>query len=147
MSKKPKKIEKDAVRTTIVGGRPPGSGKDLGPVPRGIEDVVRKAAMDPSFRNDLLLAERQNRSRVASRAAIKLSAVESLMLQSLDKDQLSKIINAIRSDMVPGARPLASTRGRPRPTPEPRDWVPPSDVRTKGIRPDRPGPTLGHSPR
>ncbi len=28
--------EQEAVRTTIVGGRPPGSGKPLGNVPRGI---------------------------------------------------------------------------------------------------------------
>ena len=42
--------EQDSVRTTIVGGRPPGNGKPLGPIPRGIEVLVKKAAVDPEFK-------------------------------------------------------------------------------------------------
>ena len=34
--------EQEAVRTTIVGGRPPGSGKSVGNIPRGIEVLVKK---------------------------------------------------------------------------------------------------------
>ena len=49
--------EQDAVRTTIVGGRPPGSGKPLGPIPRGLEVLVKKAAVDAEFRQ--LLLERE----------------------------------------------------------------------------------------
>ena len=30
-------VEQEAVRTTIVGGRPPGSGKSVGAIPRGID--------------------------------------------------------------------------------------------------------------
>jgi len=37
--------EQPAVRTTIVGGRPPGSGKGIGSVPRGIEVLVKKTAV------------------------------------------------------------------------------------------------------
>ena len=46
--------EQETVRTTIVGGWPPGSGKPLGPIPRGIEVLVKKAAVDPQFRRLLL---------------------------------------------------------------------------------------------
>jgi hypothetical protein len=37
--------EQPAIRTTIVGWRPPGPGKDVGSVPRGIEVLVKKAAV------------------------------------------------------------------------------------------------------
>ena len=49
--------EREAVRTTIVGGRPPGSGKSVGMIPRGVEVLLKKAAVDPLFR-DLLLERR-----------------------------------------------------------------------------------------
>ncbi|MCP4231568.1 MAG: hypothetical protein GY771_15670, partial [bacterium] len=42
-------IEREAVRTTIVGGRPPGSGKSNGSIPRGIEVLVKKASVDAVF--------------------------------------------------------------------------------------------------
>jgi|GEM_PF-1218437 len=37
--------EQPAVRTTIVGERPPGPGKGVGSVPRGIKVLVKKAAV------------------------------------------------------------------------------------------------------
>ena len=46
--------EQPAVRTTIVGGRPPGSGHGVGQIPRGIELLVKKASVDPEFRKLLL---------------------------------------------------------------------------------------------
>lgn len=36
--------EKDAVSTTIVGGRPPGSGTQVGEIARGVEVLVKKAS-------------------------------------------------------------------------------------------------------
>ena len=36
-------LEQESVRTTIVGGRPPGSGKPMGNVPRGIEVLLKKS--------------------------------------------------------------------------------------------------------
>jgi len=41
--------EREAERTTIVGGRPPGSGRSNVAVPRGIEVLLKKAAVDPEF--------------------------------------------------------------------------------------------------
>ena len=53
--------EQRAVRTTIVGGRPPGSGQPIGDIPRGIEILLKKAAVDPAFQ-ELLLRQRGRRS-------------------------------------------------------------------------------------
>lgn len=39
--------EQEAVRTAIVGGRPPGSGTRVGAIPRGVEVLVKKASVDP----------------------------------------------------------------------------------------------------
>ena len=49
-------MEQEAVRTTIVGGRPPGCGQPVGQIPRGIEVLVKKAAVDPEFKTLLLLS-------------------------------------------------------------------------------------------
>ncbi|GAG42054.1 unnamed protein product, partial [marine sediment metagenome] len=57
MAQEDRPMEQPAVRTTIVGGRPPGSGKTVGPIPRGIEVLIKKAAVDPGFKM-LLLAKR-----------------------------------------------------------------------------------------
>ena len=38
-------LEQPAVVTTIVGGRPPGAGLPIGTVPRGIEVLVKRAAV------------------------------------------------------------------------------------------------------
>ena len=56
--KKNRPQEKGAVRTTIVGGRPPGSGRGHGEIPRGLEILLKKAHVDPdrakkNFRSDV----------------------------------------------------------------------------------------------
>ena len=43
-----------AVRTTIVGGRPPGRGRGRREIPHGVEALIKKAAVDASFRQVLL---------------------------------------------------------------------------------------------
>ena len=55
--KKERPPEQEAVNTTIVGGRPPGCGKPVGEIPRGIEILVKKASVDEAFK-ELLLARR-----------------------------------------------------------------------------------------
>ena len=54
--------EPESVRTTIVGGRPPAVPKGMGRVPRGIEVLLKKASVDPAFR-ELLLAKRSAAAR------------------------------------------------------------------------------------
>ena len=58
------------------------------PIPRGIEVLVRKAAVDPEFK-DLLLAKR---AEAAKEIGLELEPAEILMLQSLSAEQLEKTI-------------------------------------------------------
>jgi len=81
--------EQESVRTTIVGGRPPGSGKPMGSVPRGIEVLLKKAAIDAEFR-ELLLGDPE---AAAESIALELTPVEQAMLQTIPAEQLSAIIS------------------------------------------------------
>ena len=80
--------EQDAVFTTIVGGRPPGSGTKVGAIPRGIEVLVKKASVDPEFRQLLL----EKRGEAAQEIDLELTEAEKKMLSSISAEQLEKII-------------------------------------------------------
>jgi len=80
--------EKEAVRTTIVGGRPPGSGRSNLAVPRGIEVLVKKAAVDPEFRELLL----DQRGRAAAAIELELDPAENAMLSAIPQEQLAQIV-------------------------------------------------------
>ena len=80
--------EMPAVRTTIVGGRPPGSGVPLGAVPRGVEILIQKAAVDPEFKALLL----EKRSAAAAEIGLTLQPAEAAMLDSVPAEQLEAII-------------------------------------------------------
>ena len=81
--------EAEAVRTTIVGGRPPGSGRSNVPVPRGIEVLVKKAAVDAEFR-ELLLTQRGN---AAASIELELDPAESAILNVIPREQLARIVD------------------------------------------------------
>ena len=80
--------EGEAVRTTIVGGRPAGSGRGTGTIPRGVEVLLKKAAVDAEFR-ELLCEER---IRAAEAIGLELDAAESAMLKAIPREQLESII-------------------------------------------------------
>jgi hypothetical protein len=80
--------EQPAVRTTIVGGRPPGPGTGVGSVPRGMEVLVKKAAVDEEFKG-LLLTER---SAAADAIGLELNEAEAAMLNGVPAVQLEGII-------------------------------------------------------
>jgi len=84
--------EKEAVRTTIVGGRPPGSGKATGEVPQGIEVLVKKAAVDAAFKARLL----KTRAGAAQDIGLELSPSEAAMLSAVPAAQLEAIIARTR---------------------------------------------------
>ncbi len=86
--------EMPAVRTTIVGGRPPGCGQPLGPIPRGIEVLLKKAAVDTPFR--ALLLER--RAAAAEDIGLTLEAQERAMLDFVPRAQLEAVIAGTRVD-------------------------------------------------
>jgi hypothetical protein len=85
-SKRPE--EQDAVFTTIVGGRPPGSGTKVGAIPRGVEVLVKKASVDTEFRQKLL----EKRGEAAQEIDLELTEAEKNMLSSISAEQLEKII-------------------------------------------------------
>lgn len=84
--------EQEAVRTTIVGGRPPGSGKQLGDIPRGIEILIKKASVDSAFRSLLF----QKRAVAAESIGLRLNDAEVAMLGAVPVEQLSMIISNAR---------------------------------------------------
>lgn len=88
MAQDDRPMEQPAVRTTIVGGRPPGSGKTVGPIPRGIEVLIKKAAVDPAFKM-LLLAKRDGAAKAID---LTLEAAEAMMLKAAPRAQLEAII-------------------------------------------------------
>ncbi len=81
--------EQDAVFTTIVGGRPPGSGTKVGAIPRGIEVLIKKASVDPEFRRLLL----EKRGEAAKEIELELTEAEWNTLSSIPAEQLEKIID------------------------------------------------------
>ena len=92
----PSLSEQESVRTTIVGGRPPGSGKPLGDVPRGIEILLKKAAVDPEFCSLFL----EHREEAARQIGLELEPFELAMVQTFPTEQLAAII---RQTEVPQA--------------------------------------------
>ncbi len=87
-------VEREAVYTTIVGGRPPGCGTEVGNIPRGIEVLVKKAAVDAEFK--ALLLER--RSGAAEEIELALDPAEAAMLGAIPAAQLEAIIGSTRVD-------------------------------------------------
>jgi len=92
MSEHDRPVEQPAVKTTIVGGRPPGPGKAVGPIPRGIEVLIKKAAVDPAFRRLLL----ETRDEAAREIDLVLEPAEALMLRAAPREQLQAIIDRTR---------------------------------------------------
>mgnify|MGYP000513039370 CR=1 FL=1 len=149
--KKERPIEQEAVKTTIVGGRPPGSGKPVGKIPRGIEVLVKKASIDSAFKTLLL----EKRADAAKEIELALEPSEVMMLNAVPREQLESIIT--KTTIRPSQRAafmgkvaalmivaLTATSGckkvsegiRPdRPEYENENYQP---EETEGVRPDRP---------
>lgn len=144
--------EQEAVRTTIVGGRPPGSGRSNVTVPRGIEVLVKKAAVDSEFRDRLL----DQRGGAAADIGLELDPAENAMLSVIPSEQLAQIIGqttvpleqrrvflgriaaamlAVLGAGLSGCEPAVQSAGvRPAP-PSPTNVPPPAPA---GVRPDPP---------
>ena len=125
--------EQQAVRTTIVGGRPPGSGQPLGAIPRGIEILVKKASVDPAFKALLL----EKRAAAASQIGLPLEPAEAMMLAAVPHEQLRTIIARTtvpdehrRAFLGQAAAAMLTAIGVA--------TVGCMEEQTKGIRPDRP---------
>jgi hypothetical protein len=97
-SKRERAFEQPAVRTTIVGGRPPGAGQGVGEIPRGIEVLVKKASVDPEFKAALLA----KRAEAAKDIGLRLDPAEVMMLDAVPAAQLEGII--ARTTVSPGKK-------------------------------------------
>jgi hypothetical protein len=76
------------VGPTIVGGRPLGNDRPQSGIPRGIEVLVKKASVDPAFRELLL----EKRALAASEIGLELSPAEIATLNSVPRSQIEQII-------------------------------------------------------
>ena len=90
-----------AVRTTIVGGQPPGNERPLQPIPVGIEELLAMAAVDSEFA-DALFA---NRDRAIDASGVSLTATERAIIGATDTSMLSQMIKNVQ-----GAIPDADRR-------------------------------------
>jgi len=78
-------------RTTIVGGRPPESDAMLPAVPVGIQELLRLACVDETFRRELL----HRRIEVAAAAGISLTRNEQSILNAVSAQQLEAMIDGL----------------------------------------------------
>ena len=142
--------EMPAVKTTIVGGRPPGSGKPIGNIPRGMEILIKKAAVDPEFKQLLM----EKRAEAATELELELDPAEAAMLNSVPAEQLEAIIantkvpdplrRALLGTLV-GAALVAAIGALIVPTFVHSRGIQTDHPQTAGISPDE-SPTLGIRP-
>jgi len=91
MSDKPRDDRSEKMpeaRTASVGNQPPGGGAQIGTLPRNLEILIQKAAVDPEFKARLL----EKRSAAAVELEMTLGPAEVAMLDSVPTEQLEAII-------------------------------------------------------
>lgn len=91
--------EMPAVKMTIVGGRPPGCGRELGAIPRGVEVLVKKASVDPWFKALLM----NQRAGAAEAIGLALAPAEVTLLNFIPASQLDAVI--ARTKIEPSKMP------------------------------------------
>jgi hypothetical protein len=87
-----KQGDKQAVKTTIVGGQPPGNERQTATIPVALEDVLGLAAAEPAYA-DALLDDPQAAARAAG---VELTATEGAILSAVDRDSLTRMIAEVR---------------------------------------------------
>jgi acyl carrier protein len=134
-------VEHEAVRTTIVGGRPPGSGQPVGNIPRGIEVLVKKAAVDAAFKERLLSI----RAAAAGEIGLWLEPAEAMMLAIAPAEQLEAVIarTAVpqahrRAFLGQAAAAMLAVLGLAGDAAYAVDPEVPPDLKPGGVRPDVP---------
>lgn len=150
-------------RITIVGGRPP-SDEATRAVPRGIDQVLARAALDRRFRERLA----SDRAGALDSSGVTLSPAERGIVLATSAEQLEAMVEGVARNLVDrrgwfarvagvfgvfiggallgagesGCVRLGATKGERIDAPPPRD-----DILTKGVRPGTaPGPTTGIRP-
>jgi hypothetical protein len=143
--------EQEAVRTTIVGGRPPGSGRSNVAVPRGIEVLLKKAAVDPAFCRTLI----EQRDGAAAAIELQLAPAEIAMLKAMPEEQLKLIVSRTSIPVeqrrvflgrVAAAMLATISAGLASCAKQESAGIRPQPPSTDGIRPDRPGTSPTNAP-
>lgn len=129
-------------KRTIVGGRP--HGRKPKRIPRGIETLIKRAAIDPAFRQRLF----EHKDQAAREIGLKLSMAESIMLGTVRDAQLNAMIDRMqvsdeerRALLERSMLPDTNTASAPPPATlgmQPDLEGGPSSPVTRGIRPDLP---------
>ena len=133
---------KRAVKTTIVGGQPPGNQRAMQPVPVGLEQLMAMAAVSDEFSEELW----RDRDAAVEASGVELTGTERAILGSVDDAALQKMVAGVGRGipeqdrrgflnmsaaavlaLVGGGSLAAGAAG--------------CDRTTKGIRPDHPAPT------
>jgi hypothetical protein len=84
-------VEKRAVKTTIVGGQPPGNERPLPPIPVGIEEILGMAAVNDDFAKALYA----NRDSAVSASGVELTATERGILAAIDAASLRQMVGNV----------------------------------------------------
>ena len=141
---------------------PKGADKALGPIPRGVEVLVKKAAIDPDFKQILM----ERRAKAADEIGLTLEPTEATMLAAVPAKQLETIIANTKVSEVSRAAFMgraatvmlaalgavtaqgcsSATGSRPVPPPkkdqeqekDAQKNPPPAEPRSAGSRPDTP---------
>ena len=79
---------RQAAKTTIVGGQPPGNERPLAEVPVGLERLLAMAAASEPLRRELLA----DRDRVMAASNVALTDTEQAVLRATPASQLEKMI-------------------------------------------------------
>jgi hypothetical protein len=82
---------KRAVKTTIVGGQPPGNDRSLPPVPVGIEELLGMAAVNADFARAL----RDDRGAAVRASGVALTSTEADILAAIDARTLTTMIGNV----------------------------------------------------
>jgi len=109
-------------------------------IPRGVEVLIKKAAVDPAFKKILL----EKRAEAAEAIALKLEPAEAAMLEAVPEAQLRAIVASTK--VSPSLRPaflgyaagaMVAALGASAYGEDPDEW----EMRTTGIDPDIPETT------
>ncbi|MBI5486833.1 MAG: hypothetical protein HY905_05845 [Deltaproteobacteria bacterium] len=86
-------------RTTIVGGRPPERTDLAQIVPTGLQRLLRLAALDATFRDELI----RRRGAAAKAAGVPLTPSESAVLAAIPAERLEQMVGSLPPP-APGRR-------------------------------------------
>ncbi len=82
---------KRAVKTTIVGGQPPGNQRPMQPVPVGLEQLMAMAAVSDEFSDALS----EDREAALEASGVELTSTERAILGSVDDDALQRMVAGV----------------------------------------------------